>query len=175
MKNLKSTLFIVLLVIFVLVCGFMLGRIDFNAKETNEDNQYVTEDGDVVTDNNDNELQELSSKEFMTKFVGKYSYESLENEGKVCNTDCNNNVKLELKNDGTYNFSYVYCCGGGYFAKGNYAISENKIYLFNDDCKPVDVGNECAYPNCSPLKELDYTLIDGVLKIMYGNIELVKE
>lgn len=183
MKNWKSNLFIILLVVFILICGFMLGRINFNSLD-NENNQIVNEDGNVITNNDkiqnvdsdnvvDNKIN--SSDDYMSLFVGKYSYKS---EEIVCggeNSSCNNFIDLELNSDGRYIYSHGACCGGGGGASGSYSISKDKIYLYNEKCKFMAIDNECVEPNCSTLIKLDYKLIDGKVKIYSGNIELLNK
>lgn len=158
----------------MIICGFMLGRMNFNNKD---DKQLITENEN--SDVNDNQNSDLNndidnkinnSNDFMLLFVGKYSYEKIYEDLDGCK-QWNN---LEIKSDGTYIYNYGMSCGGGYTLEGKYSISKNKIYLFNDNCHFVVNDNECVEPNCSTIKELDYTLVDGKVKISDG-IELVKE
>lgn len=154
MKNWKSNLFVILLVVFMLVCGFILGKIDFK-----DDN------------NQDMSGKTISSKEFFSLFVGKYKYEKNDRE----HTDCKSYNNLELKADGTYLYNYGDTCGGGWNLQGNYSASHDKIYLFNDNCNYIVQDNECILPNCNNLETLNYILIDGEIKITIGNIELIEE
>jgi len=184
MKKWIGYLFIIILVVFMLLCGYMLGRMDFNSSE-NTDGQYVNEDGNIITNNEnlsddkeqssdlnniaDNKIN--SSDDFMKLFVGKYNYEKVYED---LSSDCNKSyVNLEIKMDGTYTYSYGNACGGGGIAKGNYSIAKDKIYLFNDNCKFVSIDNECVEPNCSTLIKLDYTLVNENIKIVSGDLASV--
>lgn len=155
MKNWKSSLFVVLLVVFMLVCGIMLGNIDFSFNNDSENlNNSVMND----------------SEEFMSLFVGKYNYEKVYED-----IDCKDYMNLEINSDGTYTYSSGGNCSSGADAQGKYAISNDKIYLFNDNCNISNVDGECMYVNCTSVYEFDYIIIDGKVKISVGGVELEKE
>ena len=115
---------------------------------------------DIVENNQDNEL---NPNELYSKFVGKYEYD-----GKEAGSSYH---KLEILSNGTYTYSYGMHNGSGYNASGNYSISANKIYLFNDKCNIAIVGNECMYPNCDNLIELNYSIINNEINISDNNIK----
>jgi len=80
-----------------------------------------------------------------------------------------------VKNDGTYNYSLWNNLWRRMDANGKYAISEDKIYSFNDNCNIALVGDECMYPNCTKIIELDYTEKHGEITISSGNTKLEKQ
>ena len=122
---------------------------------------YITYDKII---NNDIENNSITLNEEIKKIAGKYEYD-----GK---TPGSYYYKLELLENGTYTYSYGMHNGGGYNAKGNYALSNNKIYLFNDNCNIAVMGNECVYPNCEKIIELSYNVENNKISIKVENIEL---
>jgi hypothetical protein len=105
------------------------------------------------------------------KFYGKWEYLYEYEEPKGCKDFQN----LELKKDGTYTYSAGSNCAGAWEAKGKYAISQNKIYLYNDNCEISLVDNECIYPNCTKIEELNYTEKNGEISITSGTATLEKK
>ena len=131
-----------------------------NQNETNENNE--DNQNEIANNDNQNETTE-NNEDLLAKFVGKYQYGERQYD---CPPTVDGYVFLELKKDGTYTYTGGNNCAGGYSAKGNYAISHDKIYLLNDDCKLNETG---FYPNCSPRYEVNYTETDGIINIFYGN------
>lgn len=152
-KRLFVTLTMVLSVLVVLLSGYLIYD-KFVAKE---------EKNDVVNNESNEGDKVITSKEFISKFVGKYEYDGIEPGSSY--------HKLEIFSDGKYIYSTGMYNGGAYTANGNYSISENKIYLFNDRCNIANLDGECIYPNCQKIIELDYTYNDsGEITIKDGVI-----
>lgn len=85
--------------------------------------------------------------------LGNWHYEETFDSGGL---DCTATIKLELKEDGTYTYENGSTCSGGTSATGKYSISKNKIYLQNNNCQSIVSEQQCIYPNCKPIIELDY-------------------
>lgn len=58
---------------------------------------------------------------------------------------------------------------GGYEAKGKWYISNNEIIVTNDDCKPIVMGKEADYPNCSPIWIYRYSIENNNIVITSDN------
>lgn len=100
-----------------------------------------------------NDSNSVSSKNVLDSFVGKYASSEYD-EKKLDSLD--KYTYLEIKNDGTAVYKYVFNEGDGESVSGKVAISDDKIYIFNSTCSAVVVGNSCDYPNCEPIVELNY-------------------
>ena len=127
----KNTLYIVVIAL-LLVCVVFLGF-------------------DKLVGQNDS--NSVSSKNVLDSFVGKYASSEYD-EKKLDSLD--KYTYLEIKNDGTAVYKYVFNEGDGESVSGKVAISDDKIYIFNSTCSAVVVGNSCDYPNCEPIVELNY-------------------
>ena len=145
--------------------------------KSNNKYEYVTDDW-----SNHLELEEYYNNKFnlkidLTKFAGTYKFGE-----KVDPAFCDGSAKdygeflnLELKSDGTYTYTAGMNCGGGWNAYGKYAISEDKIYLFNDNCKINLVDGECGYINCENIIELNYSIENNEIIIKSTNDKLKLE
>ena len=137
--------------------------------KTNEEN--LQNDNEKIENNEKLENQNITNiSSVFEKFYGKWEYSY-----KYEDLDCEDYHKLELKKDGTYTYSSGSTCAGAWDAKGKYAISQNKIYLYNDNCKISLVDDVCTYPNCSKIEELDYTEKNGEIHISVGTVKLEKK
>ena len=170
MEN-KNSNKILITILIILVLGLSAFIVYDKLINTNKD---INQD-ELANNDNQNETTE-NNEDFLSKFVGKYQG----GEDIWTKTACNGTNELdgtdysylELKLDGTYTFTYGTNCGSGYGAKGNYAINNNKIYLFNDECKITfnEEGTEkCIYPNCDPLVILNYTETNEEINITYDH------
>ena len=82
-------------------------------------------------------------------------------------------VRLAINSDGTGEYQVKDTCGDSICTYedvvGNIGISKNKIYLLNNDCNLVNVGDTCDYANCKPIITFDYSneivKIDGMTLI----------
>lgn len=114
---------------------------------------------------------DVSNEKIFDQFVGKY-VSSEYDESKLDELD--NYQILEIKSDGTAYYKKVFKQGNSEYAEGKIAISNDKIYLFNDKCDAYEVvDRECQYANCEKVKEFDYDS-NGTIKIN-GINELSKQ
>lgn len=170
-KNIKLyTIICILSITLLSLCVY----ITYDKLNNKENNQI-----EFSENNNQNEIINTTNENFIEKFIGKYEYKPnidsniSEEDIKKCspNVDVTFDIaKLEINNNDTYTFNYGTNCGSGYRINGNYAINNNKIYLFNDECKITKTeNNECVYPNCDALIILDYTEINKEISITYNH------
>lgn len=155
-KSTGKTIAIVILIILLLGT---LGYITYDKFITKDD---TTELQKQVKSLN-NQIENLKEKDSNTnadplkKLSGVWTYK--ESYKMDENNPCEINVKLNMKDDGTYTYDNIATCGDGTIAKGTYALGKDKIYLHNENCEPVIVSSdsdECDYPNCTPIIEIDY-------------------
>lgn len=138
---------------------------------------YIIYDKTTSLDINNEEANNSNNKNIISKFAGSYQYGE-----KINDSQCNGTNKLdgtsyhylELKSDGSYTYQYGTNCGGGESATGNYAINNNKIYLFNDNCEIALIDNQCTYPNCNKTIELNYSQNNNIINISTGSTLLEK-
>ena len=107
----KNSLYIIIIVI-LLGCTIFFAYDKFSSKDDSSNNS---------SNNN------VSSNKILDKFVGKY-VSSEYDESKLDELDFY--AYLEIKEDGTAEFSKVFKSGSGASGKGKIAVSNNKIYLF---------------------------------------------
>ena len=185
--KIKNVLIIILVLLVLSLCGYILYTKNIEKKDNQSASKVEQKqsekqkiDNSNKTDNqiNDNEnvTNEKKINMIFDDLVGAYYQE------KTFPLDADNTctayAKLNLKNDGTYYYEASGSCHGGTIASGNYSLGINKIYLYNDRCKPiVDVppnNNKCTYPNCNDIIELKYK--NGVLIATNGvELELSKQ
>ena len=184
--NKTSTIVIVILSVMVVFLG---GLVIYNGYNSSNKTSDVVSDNTVKA-NNDNKVVEntvstnVSVVDTISRFVGVYKYEKTFEQTDVSEeSGCRfitETVNLELKSDGTFTYGQGPTCSGGISGEGTYAIGYNKIYLHNEKCNPVNTNDECVYPNCKPLIELQYSESNGeiIIKpasdIEKGSIELQK-
>lgn len=165
-KNSNKGLIVTIIILSVVTISLTTYLFYSKMNEENLQNDNKKTQNNEKLENQD--ITNISS--VFEKFYGKweyiYKYEGL---------DCEDYHKLELKNDGTYIYLYGSNCAGASEAKGKYSISKNKIYLYNDDCNIALMEEECGYPNCSKIIELEYTEKDGEVSITTGTIKLEKK
>ena len=165
----------ILIIILIIVLFGALGHIAYDkiiVKESKKTSikSEIKKEKEVGKENCDVSVNPLES------LVGIWTYKSSYNMGD--GNSCDINVKLDMKADGTYEYENTATCGGGTIAKGTYALGINKIYLHNDNCVPVINGtgsDECTYPNCQPVIEIDYKdnkIMTTVIGGRVVNIEL---
>ena len=172
-SNSKKGLIVLVVILSLLVVG--LSSYLIYDKVLNDDNNKNNE---IINDNIEEETIEIhivSVSDTLLRFVGKYHYEYVYKNHENIGDGCRDYANLELKNDGTYTYSYGGTCAGGYVANGNYSIGKNKIYLFNDRCNIALIGDECMYPNCNNVIELDYTETNNSINIKFNDVILEKE
>ena len=125
----------------------------------------IAKDDNEVVDNNykDNSIK---VDDFISKFVGTYEYEYIY-ENFLCVPEeagrkARYGITLQLNADGTYVYGKGGDCTGGTTAKGKYSLGRNVLYLYNDEC---ELNEECQYPNCQKIIELEYEIIDNEINI----------
>ena len=182
MENQKSgpgkTVAIVILIILLLgTLGYLSYDKFLNRNENETTIQNYKDDIKTLK----NEIETLKNEKSNTStnplsaLVGKYAYSG----NPKTENECGVFATLEIKADGTGEYNGGVQCGSGEVAKGKLAISDDKIYLFNDNCKEAIVsGNECIYPNCTHIVTFDYK--DGKLTIAVQSdeqqrVELTKQ
>lgn len=132
------------MIVILLGCTVFLACDKFISKDDSSHNATNT---NIVTNN-------TSSNKILDKFVGKY-VSSEYDESKLNELD--KYAYLEINSDGTAIFKKVFKSGSGASGKGKIGVSNDKIYLFNDECtKPEIVGGECLFVNCLNVIEFDY-------------------
>ncbi len=153
---------IVIAILVLLVIG-LGGYITYNeinkGKESDALVQKYKDDNETLK----NEVEKLKNKKTTTAsnpleaLVGTWiNQDSFNLDDSV---PCNINIKLDIKDDGTYTYENSSTCGGGTRAKGTYALGKEEIYLHNENCNPVvDFvdRNNCTYPNCNPIIKISY-------------------
>lgn len=153
-KGTGKTVAIVILIILLLgALGYLSYDKFLNGNETTIRNYK----DDIKTLKN--EIETLKNEKFsistnpLSALVGKYAYSG----NPKTENECGVFATLEIKADGTGEYNGGVQCGSGEVAKGKLAISDDKIYLLNDNCKEAIVsGNECIYPNCTHIVTFDY-------------------
>lgn len=161
-KSTGKTIAIVILIILLLG---ILGYITYDKfiakddtielqKQVKSLNKQIENLNDKNTNLNDNTNTSVNPLE---NLVGVWVYKA--SYTMDVNNECELNVKLDLRDDGTYTYEYGSTCAGGTLANGTYALGKDKIYLYNEDCKPVissSDSDECTYPNCETIIVIDY-------------------
>ena len=184
-EKIKNVSIVVLLLLVLSLCGYIFYSATIEKKDSQNTSKVEQKHSEKQTidtsnktenntDDNENITNEQKINTIFADLVGNYYQE------KTFSLDANNKctvyAKLNLKIDGTYYYETSGSCHGGTIASGNYSLGINKIYLFNDICKPiVDVSpnnNECTYPNCNTTIEIVYK--NDVLVDTNG-LELVKQ
>lgn len=160
----KNGIYIIVIAI-LLGCTVFLACDKFISKDNSTDDSINNANNTNIVTNN------TSSNKILDKFVGKY-VSSEYDESKLDELD--KYAYLEIKEDGTAEFRKVFKSGSGAFGEGKIAVSDNKIYLFNDKCiKPEIVGSECVFIGCLNVIEFDYN--GDTLVANHYNIELKKQ
>lgn len=157
----KNKFIIVMTVILLITTGYLTYDkfvIQKNKKLSEHENSIKN-----TKEKNNNIIEETCPKtNTIDELIGSWNYEETFKSGEI---DCTATIKLELKEDGTFNYENGSTCSGGTNAQGKYSIFKNKLYLNNESCKPVaDISNEanqCIYPNCQSLIEL--TVEDNII------------
>lgn len=157
----ENIITIILLILVIALSGYIIYD-KYNSNNLNNNNDTSIKENN--NENNDKTNNTTTLNKFKNLFVGNYKYESGKEE--ECGYEF---TKFELKEDGTYTYHSGVMCGSGETASGKYAIGKDKIYLFNNECKVVNISNSCEYPNCSPLYELDYSLTNNDIEIYFNN------
>ena len=160
----KNGIYIIVIAI-LLGCTVFLACDKFISKDnSNDDSINNANNTNIVTNN-------TSSNKILDKFVGKY-VSSEYDESKLDELDLY--YTLDINEDGTAEYHKVFKSGSGETGKGIFAISNDTIYLFNENCKePVIEGNECLFPNCQPIIEFKYSN-DKVTSVK-NNVDLFKK
>ena len=117
-------------------------------EEPNKTETFEIIDKDTLQNVFNDQVTELrksntSNNQMLSALVGKYEYTysfiqsdvSDDNDCKTINLD----ETLELNADETFTYGRGANCSGGESASGTYSISDNKIYLYNQEC--VEDGN----------------------------------
>jgi len=176
----KTVLIVILLLAVIGLSGYIVYD-KFMAEDdtTKLEDQIKTLNQEIDTLKNTNTS---TSSNPLTELVGNYAFEGTTTATSVDEMKENESAviaKLEIKADGTGVYTGGMVFGDVETAKGELAISGDKIYLFNDNCKEAVVsGNECVYPNCNPIIVFNYT--DGKITIAVQNdknntVELKKQ
>ncbi|MBR3363222.1 MAG: hypothetical protein IKG40_04825 [Bacilli bacterium] len=181
MENKKSTGKTLAIIILVILLLGTVGYIAYDKLLNENDNETNIKNYQNDIKSLKNELETLKNEDLKTNvnplsaLVGKYAYSG----NPKTENECGVFATLEIKSDGTGEYNGGVQCGSGEVAKGKLAMSADKIYLFNDNCKEAIVsGNECIYPNCTHIVIFDYK--DGKLTIAVQNdeqqrVELTKQ
>lgn len=167
----KSSNNILIIVLVILVIGLAFFIIYDKLLSSNNNGSIIG------NDNSDLKENVLQNNDFISIFLGKYHYEEILD---VVNQEnggyCKSFESFELLENGTYTYQGGETCGSGQTATGNYSIGRDKIYLFNDDCKIINMSGECNYPNCSPIFKFNYTITDNGIEIFTtSNTKLEKQ
>lgn len=167
-RSLNNILIVVLIILVIGLTCFIV-----------YDKLFSSSNDEDMIDNNNNGLKEntLKNNDFISMFAGKYQWEKVfDVENSENGGYCKSFESFELSEDGTYTYQGGETCGSGQNAIGKYSIGKDKIYLFNDNCKIVSIGDSCEYPNCSPIFEFNYTIANDEVKIFTdNNVQLEKK
>ena len=143
-----NTIIIILTIIILILSGYIIYNKTNNQKLNKEET------------NNTTIIKPLNSQ-VLSVFSGKYSYEKIYSED-ICletNEKSKEKIKFELKEDGTFTYSYNLDCGGGFEINGNYYLGDDKIYLISNDCLfEVSNENSISHGNCHPVEEIYYSI-----------------
>lgn len=143
-KNNKWLILVLGLIILGLVCYIACSKILTSKKENTCTNENEPVKSNIFKD-----------------IVGSYSYK-----------DNNSNITLVINSDGTASYNKDVTNASGGKATGKYSLTDNKIYIHNELCKPEYFENsdeKCGYGNCSPIVEFDYTNDNGTIKVYDTN------
>ncbi len=155
-KSTGKTIAIVILIILLLgILGYITYDKFITKDDTIELQKQVKSLNKQIENLNDKNTN--TSVDPLENLVGVWTYK--DSYTMDVNNACEINVKLDLKDDGTYTYENIATCGDGTIAKGTYALGKDKIYLHNESCKPVissGDSDECTYPNCEPIIVIDY-------------------
>lgn len=153
---------VAIVILIVLLLG-AVGYIAYNQFNNGNDNETTIQSYKEENKTLKNEIESLKNEKsngatnpFET-LVGTWTYKSSYDMGD--GGTCDINVKLDMKENGTFTYENTATCGGGTIAKGTYALGKDKIYLHNENCGPVIDGtgsDKCTYPNCEPIIEINY-------------------
>lgn len=150
------------IIIALLMCTLYFGYEKYFGKNNSNCNSCENTSSSTTASSSDNILD---------KFVGKYVSSEYDEE-KLDELD--KYAYLEIKEDGTAEFRKVFKSGDGAYGEGKIAVSDNKIYLFNDRCNvPTVIDGECVFVNCLNVIEFDYN--GNILVANNYNIELKKQ
>ena len=137
---------IIITILLILTLG-LSGYIIYNKTNTK----------DLSTNKATNQYDE----EMLSKFSGKYSYETIYDVfNSIINDFCKGYTSFELKKDGTFTYEGGETCGSITNMSGKYSISKEKIYLIDKNCDREDYS-------CSPLEELNYTIKNNEVEIYF--------
>ena len=167
-KNAGITLLIIIIIaLLVLIALLMTGTIDLKLTKQ-EPNCPETA---------------TKAENLIDKLIGTYSYkgeyvETAKTSGgsKTINEDKDAWAKgklayesLTLKASGLAEVGAGNMNASGYEANGKWYISNNEIIVINDECKPIVVGKEADYPNCSPVWIYKYSIDNNSISITSDN------
>lgn len=166
-KNNSNNILTIILIILVICLSAFIGYDKLIASNNNEEIVNNNENENI---NNTNIENDKNNENFITIFAGKYEDENITDVEDQINEDrCKSYVNFELNEDGTYSYEGGESCGNVQTITGNYSIGKDKIYLFNDKCKVINIGDSCDYPNCSPIYEFNYNITNNEIEIYTTN------
>lgn len=172
-KKKQTNIFsILVIVILLIVSGYLIyDKLSVQKENEKKITKYESDikklQNEIKTETNksNDNTSKVTTTNQIDLLLGNWHYEETFDSGGV---NCSATIKLELKEDGTYTYENGSTCSGGTSATGKYSISKNNLYLQNDSCKPVISGQECTYPNCNPIIELDYEN-NSIIAPLLGN------
>ena len=161
MKNKKNIIITILSIAIIILIGYMFFDKLILSSKTKENNLNNTQENSTPNEEEVNNQEESTNKDdnnnssnsndinkIFSNLVGEYKYGHY---GSNCNDEFAGKgyTSLKLNSNGTYTYNYGMNCGSGYYAEGDYSITNNQIYLLNYKC-PACLTCDNEY-NCSPI------------------------
>ena len=137
----NNTWLIIILILLVLgLTGYIVYDKVLSKEEvpTEEINVEVTEKGE-------------NKKNIFKDIIGKYYY----SDG-IYPCGAEEYTELVLNQDGTFKYNRSGACAEGERMEGTYALTENKIKLYNNLCTQTLYEGKCQTINCSQTLEIEY-------------------
>ena len=159
-KNGENGIYIAIIIVLlgiIAFCAYKIGTTgrcvvdDANLQKggnTSVPVEDVTNDTkEVTTATNTTSKNVTTVADTISRFIGKYKFEfsGLQNDNLGENEPCNKVslfVNLELKNDGTFDYSRGASCSSGDRSSGVYLVGHDAIYLYNEKC--VGLNEPCS-------------------------------